>query len=343
MLIQNTKKVLATCQVQTATPITAQFNTDKTTGCAPLTVSFTDLSTGTPTGWKWDISNDGTVDYTTQNMTHTFTKSGDYTIKLVAYNATTRDSVVRVAYITVAPALNFNIEVLQNVSCYGGSNGSLKVNPTGGNGSYACRWNNNQTGTVVSNMVAGTYTVTLVDGLGCTASGTKTITQPQPISVSVNTQLVSGNNYIATLNVSGGTTPYTYTLNSNAVSGTTISNLTSGNYALVVKDNNNCTKNASFSIAAPTAVEEIESQFEELKIFPNPATSNININISLKEQKTVKVELFDLSGQTLFRDEYDSIKEKQASIDLSNLANGTYLLKLGLPEGNTFRKVIVHN
>lgn len=290
-----------------------------------------------------DISNDGTVDYTTQNMTHTFTKSGDYTIKLVAYNATTRDSVVRVAYITVAPALNFNIEVLQNVSCYGGSNGSLKVNPTGGNGSYACRWNNNQTGTVVSNMVAGTYTVTLVDGLGCTASGTKTITQPQPISVSVNTQLVSGNNYIATLNVSGGTTPYTYTLNSNAVSGTTISNLTSGNYALVVKDNNNCTKNASFSIAAPTAVEEIESQFEELKIFPNPATSNININISLKEQKTVKVELFDLSGQTLFRDEYDSIKEKQASIDLSNLANGTYLLKLGLPEGNTFRKVIVHN
>ncbi len=335
------KKSTSSCIVQTETPITAQFNTDKIKGCAPLTVTFTDLSIGNPTGWKWDISNDGTVDYTAQNISHTFTSSGNYTIKFVAYNATSKDSIVRTAFITVAPAINMTIDVVQNVTCNGGTNGSLRVNPNGGNGSYAMRWNNNQTGTVVTGLSAGTYTVTLTDGFNCSATGVKTITQPQPISVSINTQLVSVNNYSATLNVSGGTVPYTYTVNNATIPSSTLSNLASGNYAVVIKDNNNCLKNTSFSIAAPTDVNEIESQFENLNVYPNPTKSNININISLKEPKTMNVELFDLSGQIVFQDVYENIRDKQTNIDLSTLANGTYLLKFGLPEGNTFRKIIV--
>lgn len=335
------KKSSSSCIVQAETPITAQFNADKIKGCAPLTVTFTDLSIGNPTAWKWDISNDGTVDYSAQNISHTFTSSGNYTIKLVAYNATSKDSLVRTAYITVAPAINMTIDVVQNVTCNGLSNGSLKANPTGGNGNYTCRWSNNQTNPVLTNLSAGNYNVVITDGFNCTVSGTKSVTQPQPISVSVNTHLINGNNYSATLNVTGGATPYTYTINNATITSSTLTNLNFGNYAVVIKDNNNCIKNSSFSIAAPTDVNEIESQFENLNVYPNPAKSNININISLKEPKTMNVELFDLSGQIVFQDVYENIRDKQSNIDLSTLANGTYLLKFGLPEGNTFRKIII--
>ena len=44
------------------------------------------------------------------------------------------------------------IDVVQNVTCNGLSNGSLKANPTGGNGNYTCRWSNNQTNQVLKNL-----------------------------------------------------------------------------------------------------------------------------------------------------------------------------------------------
>lgn len=336
------KKSPNACTIQTPS-LSALFTTDKTRGCAPLTVNFTDQSTGNPTQWKWDISNNGTVDYTTQNPSHTFTTSGTYTVKLIAINASTQDSVIKVATITVAPQLTLNIDVLQNISCNGGNNGSLKAIPSGGDGNYSFTWNNNQTAQQVSSMPAGTYSVTLKDGYNCSISGIKTITQPQPLVVNIRTQLISGSNYTALLDISGGTYPYTYTLNNTAMSGPTLTNLNAGTYAITVKDQNSCIKNASFSIAAPTSVNEIESQFESLNVYPNPAKTNININFALKEQKTVKVDLFNLSGQTIFHDEYENVMDRQANIDLSNLANGTYLLKFELPEGNTFRKVIVNN
>ena len=192
-------------------------------------------------------------------------------------------------------------------------------------------------------MHSGNYTVTIRDGYNCLISGTKTITQPEPIVVNVNTQLISINKYTATLNVTGGITPYTFMLNnSTELSGTSIPNLAAGNYGILVKDKNNCIKNTTFSIAAPTGVNETETQFESLEVYPNPATNNVNINFSLKEQKNVKVELFDLSGQTIFQDEYNDIRDKQTTLDLSMLASGTYLLKFGLPDGNTFRKIIVN-
>jgi len=120
-----------------------------------------------------------------------------------------------------------------------------------------------------------------------------------------------------------------------------ITNIKSGFYNVLIKDKNNCIQNATFSVEAATPTNETESQFEILNVYPNPATDIMNLNFSLKEYKDVKVELYDLSGQTIYYNEYNNVKEQQASVDLSMLSTGTYLLKFGLPEGNTFRKIIV--
>jgi PKD repeat protein len=91
-----------------AAPV-ADFTASPRAGAAPLTVSFTDLSTNSPTSWEWDFNNDGTVDSTEQNPTYTYEAEGAYTVSLtVTYvedSVVITDSITRGPYITVtAPA-----------------------------------------------------------------------------------------------------------------------------------------------------------------------------------------------------------------------------------------------
>jgi PKD repeat protein len=69
--------------------VIVDFTADVTRGAAPLTVQFTDESSGNPTSWSWDFDNDGNVDSTEQNPTHVFTTAGSYSVRLVARNTNT--------------------------------------------------------------------------------------------------------------------------------------------------------------------------------------------------------------------------------------------------------------
>jgi PKD repeat protein len=80
-------------------PLMADFSGTPTTGPAPLTVVFTDLSTGAPTSWAWDFDDGNTS--TAQNPTHTYSAAGTYTVTLTATNAQGSDTAVKTDYITV--------------------------------------------------------------------------------------------------------------------------------------------------------------------------------------------------------------------------------------------------
>lgn len=99
---------LAYITVTAAVPVapTANFTATPLSGNAPLTVVFTDTSTGSPTGWSWDFANDGVYDSTEQNPTHIYSGVGTYSVKLRATNAQGSDTETKSAYITVvAPGL----------------------------------------------------------------------------------------------------------------------------------------------------------------------------------------------------------------------------------------------
>jgi PKD repeat protein len=68
----------------TAAP-SASFSANPTAGTAPLTVQFTDSSTGSPTAWSWDFGDGGTS--TAQNPSHEYTEAGTYLVTLTASNA----------------------------------------------------------------------------------------------------------------------------------------------------------------------------------------------------------------------------------------------------------------
>ncbi|MGB9940245.1 PKD domain-containing protein [Methanosarcina sp.] len=65
-------------------PPVASFTSSVTSGTVPLSVVFTDTSTGTPTSWLWDFGDRTTS--TDQNPTHTFVEAGSYTVKLTIKN-----------------------------------------------------------------------------------------------------------------------------------------------------------------------------------------------------------------------------------------------------------------
>ena len=79
----------------------ADFTSDKTSGTVPLTVQFTDTSTGNVTGWQWDFDNDGTIDSTAQNPSYTYSASGEYSVKLTVTNKDGTAGILKPGYIQV--------------------------------------------------------------------------------------------------------------------------------------------------------------------------------------------------------------------------------------------------
>lgn len=80
-------------------PPIADFTGSPTSGTYPLTVSFTDLSTNSPTSWSWTFGDGGSS--TAQNPSHQYTAAGIYSVSLTATNACGSDGETKTAYITV--------------------------------------------------------------------------------------------------------------------------------------------------------------------------------------------------------------------------------------------------
>jgi PKD repeat protein len=85
---------------------TANFTADPRTGEAPLSVQFTDTSTGDPTAWTWDFGDQSSASYD-QHPAHAYTAPGSYTVTLTVTGTVSTDTntIVRSNYITVTPTL----------------------------------------------------------------------------------------------------------------------------------------------------------------------------------------------------------------------------------------------
>ncbi|MDI6792580.1 MAG: PKD domain-containing protein [bacterium] len=79
----------------------ADFTVDNPTPCSGATVCFTDVSTGTVTGWSWDLDGDSNVDATDSSPCWAYHSPGDYTVSLTVSDTCGSDSETRTAYITV--------------------------------------------------------------------------------------------------------------------------------------------------------------------------------------------------------------------------------------------------
>jgi PKD repeat protein len=100
----------------------AAFSGAPTSGIAPLTVTFTDQSSNTPTSWAWTFGDSSSTNATVKNPVHTYASAGTYTVTLTATNAGGSNSTTKANYITATTAPTFNLT-------FTGANGAATVNP----------------------------------------------------------------------------------------------------------------------------------------------------------------------------------------------------------------------
>ncbi|MFN8155126.1 MAG: hypothetical protein U0Y08_12615 [Bacteroidia bacterium] len=115
-------------------------------------------------------------------------------------------------------------------------------------------WSNGSTAEDQFGLSAGTYTVTATTSTGCTATASATINAPTALSVTgtvFNVSCFGLNDGAIDINVSGGTSPYTYLWNDAEITEDR-STLVTGNYTVTVTDANGCTGTASFLVDQPS-------------------------------------------------------------------------------------------
>jgi len=182
---------------------------------------------------------------TTEDITGLF--MGNYSVTISDVNGCFAEANF---FVNQADLLSLYINNTVDVLCFGGSNASIDLEVQGGISPYFYIWSDNSSIQDISNLSAGTYSVTVVDENACIANIDTTISQPDPIILNLNyTENVCYGTFDGEIvaNASGGTSPFTY-LWSNSETNHTISNLPAGTYTVSISDSNSCTISESASI-----------------------------------------------------------------------------------------------
>lgn len=159
------------------------------------------------------------------------------------------------------PYVDVELTSFEDVSCAGATDGSITISAIG-NGTLTYSWDDGPNTQNRSNLSGGTYTVTVTDETGCTASISKTIFEPAAIAVlAVATSDFHGFNIscnglsdgVAEAVGAGGTMPYSYLWDANAGSQNTAiaSGLSAGTYWVTISDANGCSAMTSVTLIEP--------------------------------------------------------------------------------------------
>ena len=179
---------------------------------------------------------------------------GTYTLKVVDNAGCVLTNTVEI----VEPDALTSVIIKKNVSCNAGSDGAINLIVEGGVEPYTFLWNNLTTNQNLSNILAGSYSVTIIDANSCQQINTNiAITQPNALTISTFTitpvQCFSEENGIIDLTISGGTPisgSYGYQW-SNGEQTQDINGLIAGNYDVTVSDANSCETYKSFTVSEP--------------------------------------------------------------------------------------------
>ncbi len=166
----------------------ANFSASQTSICAGSTVTFTDLSTNSPTGWTWSFS-PSTVTYTggtsasSQNPQVIFNNAGVYQVSLTASNGAGSDAEVKPAHINVTAAVTPSVSISSSATTIcAGDIVNFTATPTNGGTSPSYQWKVNgvnagtNSATFSSSSLTNGNTITCVmtSNQSCVSSSTAT-------------------------------------------------------------------------------------------------------------------------------------------------------------------------
>lgn len=227
-------------------------NVTANTSCATAADGAVDVTvTGGSAPYAYTWSNSAT----TEDIANVF--SGNYTLNIIDTNGCT-NSITAMVTTDSSKLINITIDTVMSASCNTIANASVSINVTGGKGAYTYSWSNGATTKNLNNILAGNYTVTVMDGVGCT----KSLSISVPVD-STNLLMIDLDSVVTTgclastmgaIDVTpvGGTTPYTYSW-SNSATSQDLSNIAAGSYTLTLTDANGCTAQRTVTLGIDSA------------------------------------------------------------------------------------------
>ena len=234
-------------------PSDLSFNvSDATCGNNNGSVDITGVTGGT-SPYQYDFDGSGFSNTTTYNGL----ASGTYTVIVQDANGCTYSENVTVGS-AGGPTID-NITVTDN-SCNGSCDGSLDIQASGGTTPYQYSIDGGssfQSSNVFSGLCAGTYNIVVEDDNGCQITDAATISEPAALNFDTNAVDLACNGdasgEIHYENVTGGTTPYQYSIDGGAsFQGTqSFTGLSAGNYDLVLEDANGCQATGMIQVQEP--------------------------------------------------------------------------------------------
>ncbi|MES2629206.1 MAG: gliding motility-associated C-terminal domain-containing protein, partial [Bacteroidota bacterium] len=237
-------------------------------GLANGSISSTVTGGTSPYTYNWSNSTNGTG---LSNI-----GAGTYTVLVTDNNGC---SINKTAVMT-QPAVMATTFTTSNyngyeVSCFGGSNGNIQSNTTGGTQPYSIAWSTGESGTALVGKPAGSYTVVYTDVNNCKRTASITLDAPTDIVVNPIVSNFNGSNVSCKgstngsilIAQTGGLAPFSYTWDGGLPPTQSQSNLGAGTYSAVVKDANGCTKPVTVSLTAPSEMIVNTLMVADIKCF----------------------------------------------------------------------------
>ena len=152
-------------------------------------------------------------------------------------------------------------------------------------------------------LTSGIYDVVVTDDLGCTASFVFEVTQPDPIVIDIDGDLI---------NITGGTAPFSV-----------ITDVSGNIQTVTVTDANGCQSTAEFVVTSIS-----DQSIDDIRIYPNPATTEVYIDLSGVNSKVESLQLISLNGKLI-----RSYSKNDLVIDVSGLNDGVHILQIVFENG----------
>jgi choice-of-anchor B domain-containing protein len=177
----------------------------------------------------------------------------------------------------------------------------------------------------------GVYELLVTNPSGCTAENEQFV---QVISMAVPT-IYYQNGVLS----SSPAATYQWYLNDQAIEGATSSQFTpiqNGDYIVAVSNTMGC-ENFSEAITVSSVSTKTPESLRQIRLYPNPVTSLLQLEINAAILQEVNAELFHSNGQRI---SYTVLNQSTATFDLSDLSAGVYLLRLTSEDGAVVKKVV---
>ncbi len=248
-------------------------------------------------------------------------------------------------------AQNISIKAIpQNPLCHGAATGSIDLVIDGGQSPFTFLWSTGETTSSISNLVAGTYSVTVNDNGGLISTSSIKISEPDQLASSafvVNVSSAGGNDGSINLNVRGGTHDYSFAW-SNGATSKDIGNLTAGTYSVTITDgfgcqfsltrtviemgqlpagginyNNHLTQGGNNDGRSLINNENGGTANMNISLYPNPASDFLSVR--MKSTGDSQVTVFNNNGQAVLAQKFYT---QNPMVDVSNLPNGNYVVQV---------------